>query len=161
MIVSFSKLPDSARIWVFPSSRKLYPQEIPELEEKLDRFLSNWPSENSSQSNAFQILYKHFIVIGIDDSSAALSLNEHDTLISFVQELETAFNILLLDRINVTYKQGEYVQYKELNEFKKLIKNRSISNKTIVFDNMITTKEALNYDWEIPITDSWLSRFLK
>ena len=33
MIVDFSKIPDEGKIWIFPSSRKFYPQEIEELIE--------------------------------------------------------------------------------------------------------------------------------
>lgn len=79
----------------------------------------------------------------------------------FILELEKKLDVILLDKINVCYKQGEFVQYKDLIEFKKLMKNKSVSEKTIVFDNMITTKEELENDWEINITDSWLGRFLK
>ena len=42
-----------------------------------------------------------------------------------------------------------------------MIKNKGVSPKTTVFDNMITTKEELKNDWEINIMDSWLGRSLK
>ena len=69
--------------------------------------------------------------------------------------------MLLLDKINVSYKQGEFVQYKDLKEFKKLMKTRGVSSKTIVFDNMIGLKKDLENDWEINIMESWLGRFVK
>ena len=42
-----------------------------------------------------------------------------------------------------------------------MMKNKGVSKKTTVFDNMITTKAELKDDWEINIMDSWLGRFLK
>lgn len=158
MKTSFSELSDDARIWIFPSSRKFYPQELDELDKNLGDFLDHWPTSNHYYSS-YQLLYKRFIIIGIDEQAQSLDLKDHNALTTFIQKLETAFNVVLMDRINITYKQGEYVQYKDLGAFKKLVKNRSISKNTVVFDNLINTKEALKYNWEIPISESWLNRF--
>ena len=62
--------------------------------------------------------------------------------------------------MNACFKQGEFVQYKELKEFKKLLKNRAVTGKTIIFDNLITSKTDLENHWEVPIEDSWYNRFL-
>jgi hypothetical protein len=52
------------------------------------------------------------------------------------------------------------VQYKDLKDFQKLLKKKAVSEKTIVFNNLINTKEELENNWEIPITESWHNRFL-
>ena len=44
-------------------------------------------------------------------------------------------------------------------EFKKLAKDKSVSENTIVFNNLINTIEELNDGWEIPASESWHSRF--
>ena len=62
--------------------------------------------------------------------------------------------------MNVWFKQGEHVQYKELKDFKKLLKNRAVTAKTIIFDNLVNNKEDLENYWEITIEDSWYNRFL-
>jgi len=48
-----------------------------------------------------------------------------------------------------------------LIEFKKMMKAKGVSQKTTVFNNMLTYKSELKYNWEINIMDSWLGRFLK
>ena len=160
MIVDFNKIPDWGKLWVFPSSRKFYPQEIAEITEQLEEFLTNWSQNGQSFNCSYQLKYDRFIIITVDDSNLNLSLEAHDSLVTFILGLETKLDVILLDKINVCYKQGEFVQYKDLKEFKQLIKNKGVSEKTIVFDNMITTKEELENNWEISITDSWLGRLL-
>ena len=160
MLVGFSIIPEESKIWVFPSSRKFYPQEIEELKERVEEFLTNWTNEGQALECSYQLKYDRFIIISVDNSEISLSLKAHDTLTAFILELEKCYEIVLLDKINVCYKQGEFVQYKDLKEFKKMMKNKGVSNKTIVFDNMITTKAELENDWEINIMDSWLGRFL-
>jgi hypothetical protein len=161
MIVDFKQMPDEARLWIFPSSRKFYSQEIVGLKERIEEFLTTWNDGAIVIKCSYNLKYNRFIIIAVDDSEINLSLEAHDTLVAFILRLEQQYNIVLLDKINVCYKQGEFVQYKDLKEFKKLIKSKGVSQKTIVFNNMITTLEEYENDWEINIMDSWLGRFMK
>ncbi len=158
MIVPFNEIPKESKVWIFPSSRKFYKQESPEVKKSIEDFLQGWGSNNFNV--AFEIKYDRFIVIAADDTKKSLAIDIHYDLTLFIQELEQKYTIILLDRINVCYKQGEFVQYKDLKEFKKMIKAKGVSQKTIVFNNMITTVDEYEYDWEINIMDSWLGRFL-
>ena len=160
MIIDFNEIPNWGKLWVFPSNRKFYPQEISELKEQIEAFLNNWTHNGEGLNCAYQLKYDRFIIVTVDDSKISLSLEAHDKLVTLIQNLENKLKVILLDKINVCYKQGEFVQYKDLKEFKQLIKNKGVSEKTIVFDNMITTKAALEQDWEINIMDSWLGRLL-
>ena len=82
-----------------------------------------------------------------------------DSQVDFIIDLQNNYKVSLLDRMNVCFKQGEYVQYKELKDFKKLVKNRAVTAKTIIFDNLITNKHDFQNFWEIPIAESWDNRF--
>jgi len=161
MIVDYKQMPDESKLWVFPSSRKFYPQEIEGLKERIKEFLSEWDDDEVLIKCSYSIKYDRFIFVTVDDTNNSLSVQAHDLLITFIQELEKVYNIILMDKMNVCYKQGEHVQYKDLIAFKKMMKERGVSQKTIVFDNMISTKGELKYNWEINIMDSWLGRFLK
>ena len=161
MIVGFSTIPEEAKIWVFPSNRKFYPQEIEELKTSIETFLNSWKDNRIEVECSYLIKYDRFIIVTANDTENGLSLEGHDALISFFIELEKKYEIVLLDKINVCYKQGEFVQYKDLIEFKKLIKSKAVSESTTVFNNMITVKEELRYNWEINIMESWLGRLVK
>jgi len=161
MIIDYDQIPEEAKLWIFPSSRKFYPQEIPVVKEKIDAFLTSWKDQEKSLNCSYLIKYDRFIIITADDTVQNLSLIAHDSLAEFIQELEKTFEVILMDKMNVCYKQGEFVQYKELIDFKKMMKDKGVSEKTIVFNNMINTKEELENDWEINIMESWLGRFLK
>ena len=161
MIVDFKQLPDDAKLWVFPSSRKFYPQEIEGIKEKIEKFLADWDDQGILIRCSYKLEYDRFIIVAVDDSQNSLSLEAHNLLITFIIEQEKTLAIVLMDKMNVCYKQGEFVQYKDLIEFKKMMKAKGVSQKTIVFNNMITNKVDFKYNWEINIMDSWLGRFLK
>ncbi len=161
MIVDFDNIPNQGKVFVFPSSRKFYTHELTELNQYISSFLTESDLKNEGVTYAFDIRYQRFIIFAVDNTVQNLSTHFYNTLTQFIQNLEKKYNVVLLDKINVCYKQGEFVQYKELDEFKNLVKNRGVSKKTVVFNNLINTKEELEYDWEINITDSWLGRLLK
>jgi archaellum biogenesis ATPase FlaH len=160
MVTAFELIPEEAKIWVFPSSRKFYPQEIETISTTIEEFLNQWQNKNLAITCSFVIKYDRFIIITANDTFEALSLEAHDALTALILKIEHQYDVLLMDKINVCYKQGEFVQYKDLIAFKKLIKAKAVSEKTIVFNNMITVKEELEYNWEVNIKDSWLGRFI-
>ena len=160
MFVDYSEISEDAKVWVYPSSRKFYPNEIIEVEEKVKDFLKSWKSEDENFKASYKLLHNRFIVLIADSENVTLTNTDIDTSVSFILELQEAYKVELLDRMNVCFKQGEFVQYKELKDFKKLVKNRAVTAKTIVFDNLINNKEDFENYWEITIEDSWYNRYL-
>lgn len=160
MLVSYDSLPEDAKVWIYPSSRKFYKDEIPAIEEKIKTFAENWKNDNETFKVACRFLYNRFIIFIADDSESTVNHQDLDKLVAFILQLQNEYEIELLDRMNVCFKQGEFTQYKDVKAFKKLIKSKAVSEKTIVFDNLIQTKEELENYWEVPITESWYNRFL-
>ncbi|MDR9448210.1 MAG: ABC transporter ATPase [Psychroflexus sp.] len=160
MYVDFNQLPDDARIWVYQCNRTFTKEEANELKIRLADFLDEWTAHGSSLKAAFDIPYNRFIVIGLDQSQTGASGCSIDASVHFIQELEKTYNVDLLDRMNVTYKQGDYLAYKDLKEFKNLVKNKGVSPKTIVFNNLVNNKADYRENWEVPLEESWHARFL-
>ncbi len=160
MITDFTSLSEEAKIWIYPSSRKFYPNEIEEIDTKIKNFVMCWKQEDLDFKCSYQFVYNRFIIISAEESVSTLTNKEIDALVGFILELQETYNVALLDRMNVCFKQGEYIQYKELKDFKKLVKNKAVSSKTIIFDNLLTRKFDFDNYWEIAIEDSWYNRFL-
>jgi hypothetical protein len=160
MFVDYSALPEDAKVWVYPSSRKFYPTEIEEIEQKIKTFVENWKADDENFKASYQFLYNRFIIFVADVSETTITNLDIDASVSFILELQETYKVELLDKMNACFKQGEFVQYKELKDFKKLVKNKAVTGKTIIFDNLINNKEDLENFWEISIENSWYNRFL-
>lgn len=159
MFADYSTFSEEAKIWIYPSSRKFYPQELDNLQAKLHQFIEHWKNDDENFKASFQILHQRFIVF-IADENSSLTHTDIDQQVSFIIQLQAELQVELLDKMNVCFKQGEYIQYKDVKAFKKLLKSKAVSAKTIVFDNLIQTKYELENNWEMPITESWYNRFL-
>jgi hypothetical protein len=160
MLTEFKNLPDDSRIWVYQSNRKLSDEEVVILIPKIEDFLEQWTAHGSDLEAGFEIKYNRFIVLGLNQANASASGCSIDASVRFIQSLEQEFDVDLLDKMNVTFYNGEFIAHKSLIDFRKMAKARSVSPNTIVFNNLVNTKAEYLENWEVPAKESWHSRFL-
>lgn len=159
MLVDFEVLPDASRIWIYQADRTFSDEEMDDIRARLKQFLTQWTAHGSSLEAGFEMPYSRFIVIGLNQENQEASGCSIDASVHFIQSLEDRFGVVLLDRMNVTFKQGPYISYKPLSEFRKMAKNRAVSPNTVVFNNLVTNKFEYQQDWEVPASESWHKRF--
>ncbi|THD66759.1 ABC transporter ATPase [Robertkochia marina] len=160
MLVPFESLPEDARVWIYQANRTFTEEEVQKLNEQLATFLKQWTAHGADLKAGFEIRYKRFIVIALDQAVNAATGCSIDASVHFIQQLEKMYEVDLLDKMNVSYRSGDYIAYKPLADFKKMAKDRAVSQNTIVFNNLVNNKEEyLNY-WEVPARDSWHARFM-
>jgi len=159
MLVNFSALPETSRVWIYQANRSFSEQELEEITNKLNTFVSNWAAHGTGLEASFDIRYKRFIILAVNQQNQLATGCSIDASVHFIQQLEKEYKVDLMDKMNVSYKQGEFVAYKSLLDFKKMVKDRAVTAKTIVFNNLVTTIGELNEAWEIPASQSWHNRF--
>lgn len=160
MLVQFQNLPSESRIWIYQANRSFTDVEVEKIKLQLNEFLTEWTAHGVDLNAGYELKYKRFIIIGLDQKITAPSGCSIDASVFFIQQLEKEYGVDLLDRMNVSYKQGEFIAYKPLADFKKMVKNRSVSENTIVFNNLVINKEDYESNWEVPLKESWHNRFL-
>ena len=160
MLVDFNELPDHSRIWIYQSNRSFSESEQEEIQNSVSEFLKQWTAHGSDLHAGFEMKYNRFIIIGLDQTNASASGCSIDASVHFMQMLEQKFQVELMDRMNVSFKQGEYIAYKPLKDFKKMAKDKAVSANTIVFNNLVATKQEYLDSWEVPASESWHSRFV-
>lgn len=161
MLVDFNTLPEESRVWIYQANRSFTEQELEEIKSKLDVFIENWTAHGSDLQSGYLIKYKRFIVIGLNQNLNKASGCSIDASVHFIQQLEKEYDVDLMDKMNVSYKQGDFIAYKTLLDFKKMAKDKAISKNTIVFNNLVTNIAEFNENWEVPASESWHSRFIK
>jgi hypothetical protein len=159
MYVLFETLPDDARIWVYQSNRKFTDAEVAEIEDSLKSFIESWTAHGADLEASYLVQYNRFIMLAVNQESQGATGCSIDASVHFIQELEKKYNVDLLDRMNVSFKQGEFITYKPLTDFKKMAKDKSVSGNTVVFNNLVNTVGEWKDYWEVPASESWHSRF--
>ncbi|MDA9069707.1 ABC transporter ATPase [Flavobacteriaceae bacterium] len=161
MLLDFNILPEESRVWIYQANRSFSEDELQEIQSKLDIFIENWTAHGSDLQVGYTIKYKRFIVLGLNQNLNSATGCSIDASVHFIQQLEKDYKVDLMDKMNVSYKQGDYVAYKTLTDFRKMAKDKAVSKNTIVFNNLVNNIAEFNENWEVPASESWHSRFLK
>jgi hypothetical protein len=159
VLVDFNTLPEESKVWVYQANRSFSETELEEVTSKLNLFVDNWAAHGTGLEAGFEIRYKRFIILGVNQADQVATGCSIDASVHFIQQLEKEYSVDLMDKMNVSYKQGEFVAHKTLIDFKKMAKDRAVTGKTIVFNNLVNTKGELDEAWEIPASESWHNRF--
>ncbi|UPS90938.1 MULTISPECIES: ABC transporter ATPase [unclassified Bizionia] len=161
MLVDFNTLPDESRVWIYQANRTFTEVELEEIEAKLNTFVENWTAHGSDLQAGYTIKYKRFIVLALNQNLNKATGCSIDASVHFIQGLEKEYNVDLMDKMNVSYKQGDFVAYKTLTDFRQMAKDRAVSKNTIVFNNLVNNIAEFKEYWEVPASESWHSRFVK
>ena len=155
MFVEFQDLSAQSRIWIYQSNRIFTNQELEVLCEKTTQFVEQWTSHGSNLKGSFAVKYQQFLVLGVGEESDKVSGCSIDSSVRFVQGLEKLFNIELMDKMNISFKDKNHIHILKMNVFKQHVYDHKITSETIVFNNLVSTKQGFETEWEIPLKKSW------
>ncbi len=160
MYVDFSLLPNTSRVWVYQADRSLTDDEVQQIRQQLMPFVQNWKRHGDDLKASFQIKYQQFIILAVDENFNNVSGCSIDASVHIIQDVQKKFGIDLLNKMNVTFKDGSNVNIVSLTAFKEFAKQDKITSDTLVFNNMITSKAELETSWEVKASESWHAKFL-
>ena len=160
MFTEYKNLPNNARVWIYQANREYTNKEVDFISTKTQQFINSWTRHGDNLKGSFTIKYNQFLVLAVDESFNNVSGCSIDSSVHFIQQLQNDLNIDLMDKMNVTFKDNDTVNLVKLSDFQKYAKEDKITQDTIVFNNMVNTKEDFEQKWEIPARESWHNRFL-
>lgn len=160
MFTEYNNLPNNSRVWVYQSNREFTEKEIAFISDRAISFINTWTRHGDNLKGSFTIKYNQFLVLAVDESFNNVSGCSIDSSVRFVQEIQKELQLDLMDKMNVTFKDGDTINLVKLPDFQKFAATQKITQETIVFNNMVNTKEDFENNWEVPAKQSWHKRFL-
>jgi hypothetical protein len=116
MFASFESLEDSARIWIYQSSRKFTETEKSTISTTLEAFTHSWVAHGNPLKTSFAILYDQFIVLATDENFNEASGCSIDSSVRVIRQLDQQFSLDLFDRTKIGFLNGEQLEMIPLNE---------------------------------------------
>ncbi|WP_196885033.1 ABC transporter ATPase [Aureivirga sp. CE67] len=160
MFVDFNEMPDVSRVWIYQANREFTEAEVSEIGAKLEQFVSQWVRHGDDLKGSYTIKYNQFIVLAVDESFNNVSGCSIDSSVNAIKQIEQAFQVDLMNKMNITFKVGENINILSLADFQNYAKEGKITAETIVFNNMVQTKQAFETEWEVEASKSWHQRFI-
>jgi hypothetical protein len=72
--------------------------------------------------------------------------------------MEKKFGISLFDRMTLAFILKDKVELLPMSQLPYAAENGFINKDTLYFNNLVQTKEELENNWIIPISESWLAK---
>ena len=160
MFTEYKNLPNNARVWIYQSDREFTSEEIEIVSVKAVDFINQWTRHGDDLKGSFTFKYNQFLVLAVDESFSTISGCSIDSSVRFIQALEKELQLELMNKMNVTFKDNEHINLVKLADFQRYAKEQKVTLETIVFNNMVATKEDFENKWEVPARESWHKRFL-
>lgn len=160
MFVDFTLLPDTSRVWIYQADREFTQHEVEQITEKLQTFVANWKRHGEDLKASFLIKYNQFIILAVDENYTNVSGCSIDASVHIIKELQNEFEVDLLNKMNVSFKDDNTINTVSLKDFKEYAKQQKIHADTIVFNNMIQSKADFETAWEVEANNSWHAKFL-
>jgi hypothetical protein len=159
MYIPFKEMPETARIWIYQSNRKLNKEEKEFLMGKLTAFCDQWNTHGALMPSSFDLLHDQFIILAVDESKLGASGCSIDSSVRTLREIEQRLGVNLLDQGKISFIEDGNVITSKLQEIKEYIHGGNLKEETPVFNPMINKKEDLSEKWLIPANESWLKKF--
>src|SRR5471030_2904253 len=96
----------NSRVWIYQSDRKLDDAVVQQIQLHLSNFATQWTAHNHQLKAKAEIRYNRFLVLIVDESQAGASGCSIDKSVNFMKQVGEQFNINLLDRFNLAYREG-------------------------------------------------------
>lgn len=156
---SYQDMPLSSRVWIYQSSRAFDEREVNEINFLAEHFADGWASHGNDLKAHVSVFHKRFVVVMVDEAAAEASGCSIDKSVGFIRDLQTRYNIDLLNRMQVAYWDGDTVTTCKLEDITKLLEHSLLTESTIVFNNMVKDKAELEAKWQVPLRDSWILQY--
>ena len=160
MFVPFEKIQNSSRIWIYQANRPFNSEEAKIISDALLTFTESWLVHGSPMEASFSLEYDQFVILAADEDANAASGCSIDDSVRTFKKLGQVLTIDFFDRTLVAFKKGEHVFTVPSSELKTKLNEGAWNNDTLVFNNLVHTKQDLTQAWLVPAASSWLKRYL-
>lgn len=147
------------RVWTYIISKTLNAEELNQLSADGKSFVESWKAHENQLSASFEILQGKIIVVKVNEDVNNASGCSIDKLLRFVKDSEQKFNMELLNRLLVAYKNQNQIEIVHSSKIKDVLAKGSITEDTIILNTSVANEQEFN-NWEQPLKDTWLNKYL-
>jgi hypothetical protein len=159
MHIPFNQLSTKSKVWIYASKAPLSDNQQKEISEILRQFTDTWNAHGVELRASFEIKNNHFIVIGVDELHHAPSGCSIDKSVQVIKNIESQFDIKLMDRMIVYVLEGDLIKALPINKIPSAIQEGELLAESQVFDNTITSMVAYKKEWVKQAQNTWLHRY--
>lgn len=160
MWVNFETLPDTSRIWIYPSERKFLLNEEQLIADELMKFTQHWGAHGVPLQASFKILENQFIVIAVNEENAGASGCSIDSSVRVLKYLQHQLGIDFFNRNLVPFLLAGQIQMIPMVDLKQKFTDGIWNGATVTFNTLAVTMGDLRNNWRLSAEKSWVRRYM-
>jgi hypothetical protein len=160
MYSPYIEMPGHSRIWIYPASRTLTPEEVNTTEKHLTDFCNSWKAHGMPLKTSFTIAYNRFIILAADEKAASASGCSIDSSVHAIQYISNLLQVDFFDRSLIPFLKEGKIDCYALKDLKTFFSEGELGSGDQTFHLLAATKEEWESKGVLSVADSWLSRYL-
>jgi hypothetical protein len=157
---TFTYLPAGSRVWIYQADRAFDTSEVQQVTHEISLFVSQWLAHKAKVIGDGALLYDRFVILVADEEKLQVSGCSIDSTVRFVKDLGAKYKVNFFDRFYTCYWSDSIVIGADFETFKTQLAQGQITDDTVVFNNLVTTIDGLNNQWQVPLAQSWQMKFI-
>ena len=158
--LGLESLPKDSRVWIYKSKRAFSEAEKEHVLDSGREFTKQWQAHGAPMNAAIFVVADHFVVVAADESTVGATGCSIDSSVAYIRKLEAELKLTLTDRMFVILELEGAFRACSIDELKRLHSEGTISDETIVFDDLVSTLGELQSGFRKKLKDSWAVRFI-
>lgn len=160
MYTDFDHMPPHSRVWIYQADRVLTQDEVAQLHAQIKTFCDGWEAHKQPVKAYGAVLHNLFLLLMADNDFHEVSGCSIDSSVAFVRSAGEALGVDFFNRLNIAAFSNDQWQLFPLASFKQLMAEGEVKPTDRVFNYQIATKEQLQRSFSVPVSESWLAKFL-
>jgi len=152
-------LSENSKVWIYQASKPIDYETAAEIKSALYNFSMNWLSHGQVVEAYANLFHHRFIVLVADESNHPGGCSI-DSSVHFIKEIGSNYKLDFFNRMNFAYLDGTEIKSLDSESFRQAYQQKQINDDTLVFDNLVNTKQQFLSNWVLPLKDSWHNRFI-
>ena len=118
--ITFERLPEDARLWIFSAERELSDSERARLLQEVDGFIDRWTAHGVQLTAGRDWRYNRFLFVGVDEAAAGVSGCSIDALVRRMKLLQEELRVELVNQAPVLFRDGDAIERVSRERFAEL-----------------------------------------
>src|SRR5690606_11171133 len=132
-------------------------KEQKEIDEQLHHFYEQWEAHGAPVKGWAKLLFNQFIVVMADDDVTHVSGCSTDSMMRVIKSLERQYSVNFFDRMTVTFLKIDKAEMLPFHQVQYALDNGYLTEDSLTFNNIATTKQELLERWLVPLKQSWMA----
>ena len=160
-IFSAESFSPETRVWIYQADRNLNEFEVLQIDNILKSFAQQWTAHQMPLKATANVQFNRFVIFYVDESENEISGCGIDKSVQLVKQIEQELNLNFFNRTQIAYQADNEIKTFLMHDAKKLLDENVINASTIIFNNLVASKQEMENEWQIELQQSWLWNRLK